>query len=107
MCQDYSTRPMADLTRLLRAWTDGDHAALEQLTPQVVDELKRIARCHVRAEHGERSLQATALVNEAYLRLINVTGIRWEDRAHFFAICARIMRRILVETARARMAEKR
>lgn len=97
----------ADVTCLLKAWSDGQAQALEQLTPVVVDELRRIARRHLHAERGEHTLQATALVNEAYLRLIDVTGIRWEDRAHFFAICARIMRRILVEAARARMAEKR
>ena len=97
----------AELTQLLRAWSDGDDRALDQLTPMVVAELKRIARRHIHAERGEHTLQTTALVNEAYLRLLDVTNVRWEDRAHFFAICARIMRRILVEAARARMAEKR
>src|SRR4051812_43002868 len=97
----------AEVTQLLRAWSDGDSAALDDLTPMVVNELKRIARRHIHAERGEHTLQTTALVNEAYLRLIDVTNVRWEDRAHFFAICARIMRRILVEAARARMAEKR
>jgi RNA polymerase sigma-70 factor, ECF subfamily len=96
-----------EVTQLLKAWSDGQSQALEQLTPVVVDELRRIARRHLRAERGEHTLQATALVNEAYLKLIDVTGIRWEDRAHFFAICARIMRRILVDAARARIAGKR
>src|SRR4051794_18147309 len=97
----------AALTQLLKTWSDGDTDALERLTPLVMDELKRIARRRLHAEHGGHTMQATPLVNEAYLRLLDVTSIRWEDRAHFFAICARIMRRILVEAARTRMAEKR
>jgi RNA polymerase sigma-70 factor (ECF subfamily) len=97
----------SELTQLLKAWSDGDAQALEQLTPIVVNEMKRIARRHIHAERGEHTLQTTALVNEAYLRLVDVTNVRWEDRAHFFAICARIMRRILVEAARARLAQKR
>jgi len=99
--------PPADVTQLLRAWSDGDSGALDQLTPMVVHELKRIAGRHLNAERGEHTLQTTALVNEAYMRLIDVTNVRWQDRAHFFAICARIMRRILIEAARARMAGKR
>ena len=99
--------PPADVTQLLRAWSDGDSGALDQLTPMVVHELKRIAGRHLHAERGEHTLQTTALVNEAYMRLIDVTNVRWQDRAHFFAICARIMRRILIEAARARMAGKR
>lgn len=97
----------ADVTRLLKAWSDGDARALDQLTPLVIHELKRIARRSLHAERGEHTLQTTALVNEAYMRLIDVTNVRWQDRAHFFAICARIMRQIMVEAARARMAEKR
>jgi RNA polymerase sigma-70 factor, ECF subfamily len=99
--------PPAEVTQLLRAWSGGDSGALDRLTPLVVHELKRIAGRHLRAERGEHTLQTTALVNEAYLRLIDVTKVRWQDRAHFFAICARIMRRILIEAARARMAGKR
>ena len=99
--------PPAEVTQLLRAWSDGDSAALDQLTPLVVHELKRIAGRHLHAERGEHTLQTNALVNEAYMRLIDVTNVRWQDRAHFFAICARIMRRILIEAARARMAGKR
>ena len=99
--------PPAEVTQLLRAWSDGDSGALDQLTPLVVHELKRIAGRHLHAERGEHTLQTTALVNEAYMRLIDVTNVRWQDRAHFFAICARIMRRILIEAARARMAGKR
>lgn len=97
----------AEVTQLLKAWSDGDSDALSRLTPLVVNELKRIARRRMRGQAGEHTLQTTALVNEAYLRLIDVTSIRWEDRAHFFGICARIMRRILIEAARARMAGKR
>jgi len=96
-----------ELTQLLRDWNDGKAEALDRLTPLVVAELKRIAHRYIRAEKGEHTLQTTALVNEAYLRLVDVNNVRWEDRAHFFAISARIMRRILVEAARARMAEKR
>jgi len=99
--------PPTEVTQLLRAWSDGDSGALDQLTPMVVHELKRIAGRQLHAERGERTLQTTALVNEAYMRLIDVTNVRWQDRAHFFAICARIMRRILIEAARARMAGKR
>ena len=97
----------AELTQLLRAWNDGDAGALDRITPMVIDELKGIARRYILAERRDHTLQATALVNEAYLRLVDVSNVRWEDRAHFFAICARIMRRILVEAARTRMAEKR
>jgi RNA polymerase sigma factor (TIGR02999 family) len=95
------------MTQLLRAWSDGDAGALDRLTPMVVDELRRIARRHMDHEFGEHTLQTTALVNEAYLRLIDANSVRWEDRAHFFAISARIMRRVLIEAARARTAEKR
>jgi RNA polymerase sigma factor (TIGR02999 family) len=99
--------PPADVTQLLKAWSSGDALALNQLTPLVVHELKRVARRSLHAEHGEHTLQATALVNETYIRLIDITKVQWEDRAHFFAIAARIMRQILVEAARARMREKR
>jgi RNA polymerase sigma-70 factor, ECF subfamily len=92
---------------MLRDWSDGDAEALDRLTPQVVDELRRIAHRQVGREQGEHTLQATALVNEAWLRLIDVNNVRWEDRAHFFGVCARIMRQILIEAARARMAGKR
>lgn len=78
-----------------------------QLTPMVYKELKRIARRQMRAEHGPRTLQSTALVNEAWLRMVDVKKMKWEHRAHFFGISARIMRRILVENARARLAAKR
>ena len=99
--------PASELTRMLRAWSDGDREALDRLTPLVMDELRRIAHRYVDRERGEHTLQATALVNEAWLRLIDTNDVRWEDRAHFFGICARIMRRILIDAARARMTEKR
>jgi RNA polymerase sigma-70 factor, ECF subfamily len=92
---------------LLRAWSDGDTTALEKLTPIVYDELHRLARRYMKGERPGHSLQTTALVNEAYLRLVDVTGVDWQDRAHFFAVSAKIMRRILVDAARTRAAEKR
>lgn len=95
------------VTALLVNWTAGDKAALEQLTPIVHAELKRLARRQMAGERPGHLLQATALVNEAYLRLVNLEGIRWQDRAHFFAIAARVMRRILVDFARARDYQKR
>jgi DNA-directed RNA polymerase specialized sigma24 family protein len=94
-------------TGLLLAWRAGDEAALDQLVPLVHDELHRIAR---RCMHGERaghSLQATALVNEAYLRLLDVREVNWQNRAHFLAMSARLMRRILVDFARAKRNQKR
>jgi len=97
----------ADVTGLLRAWSGGDRNALDQLAPIIYDELKRIAqRCMMR-EREEHTLQPTALVNEAFLRLVNVQGVQWQDRAHFFALSAQMMRRILVSAAIARGAEKR
>jgi RNA polymerase sigma factor (TIGR02999 family) len=90
----------SEVSTLLRAWSEGDETALAQLTPMVYDELRRVAHRQMRRERGERTLQTTALVNEAYLRLVDARGIRWEDRAHFFAISAQIMRRILIDYAR-------
>lgn len=95
------------MTGLLKAWGDGDRGALDRLTPLVMKELKRIARRQMRAEKGDRTLQTTALLNEAWLRLVDVTNVSWQDRAHFFGICARIMRHVLVEASRARRAAKR
>jgi RNA polymerase sigma factor (TIGR02999 family) len=92
---------------LLRAWTAGDEGALEALIPLVYAELRRLARLHMRAERHRLTLQPTALVNEAYLRLVNVRQIRWQDRAHFFAVSARVMRRVLVDMARTRASLKR
>jgi RNA polymerase sigma-70 factor, ECF subfamily len=90
----------ADVTQLLRAWSDGDRDALDRLTPIVHTELQRLARRYMRGERPGHSLQATALVNEAYMRLVDYKRMRWQNRAHFFAVSAQLMRRILVEHAR-------
>jgi RNA polymerase sigma-70 factor, ECF subfamily len=96
-----------DVTQLLKAWGDGDDAALAQLTPLVYDELHRMAgRCMAREQPGH-TLQTSALVNEAYLRLVDVQQVSWQNRAHFFAISARMMRRILTDFARSRHYLKR
>jgi len=96
-----------EVTALLRAWRLGDAAALDQLAPIVYDELRRIARRHLRRERPDCSLQATALVHEAYLKLVDLREIDWRDRAHFLAMSARLMRRVLVDAARARRDLKR
>ena len=96
-----------DVTALLLKWSQGDHHALQQLVPLVHRELHDIARRWAAREHPGHSLQATALVNEAYLRLIDVHDVTWQSRAHFLAVCARVMRHILVDHARARGAGKR
>jgi RNA polymerase sigma factor (TIGR02999 family) len=95
------------VTQLLRAWGDGDAGALEQLVPLVYDELHRLARRYMARERPGHTLQTTALVNEAYLRLVDSTQASWQNRTQFFAICAQVMRRILVDWARARQAAKR
>ena len=97
----------AEITRLLRAWGSGDAAALERLTPLVYDELHRLAHRYMRREKSGNSLQTTALVNEAYLKLVDLNQVSWHDRTHFFAISANLMRRILVDSARARATGKR
>jgi RNA polymerase sigma-70 factor (ECF subfamily) len=89
-----------DISKLLRAWSDGDRGALERLTPIVYDELHRLARRYMRSERPGHSLQTTALVNEAYMRLVDYKRMQWQNRAHFFAVSAQLMRRILVEHAR-------
>ena len=96
-----------DVTALLRAWGQGDQAALERLVPLVEPELHRIARRCMAGERAGHSLQATALVNEAYLRLVDVQRVNWQDRAHFLAMSARLMRRVLVDAARAKGYQKR
>jgi RNA polymerase sigma factor (TIGR02999 family) len=96
-----------DVTALLQAWSQGDASALEQLTAVVYQELRRIARHYMRQERPGHTLQTTALVNEAYLRLVDVNRMRWQNRAHFFAVSAQMMRRILVEFARRRHRDKR
>ena len=94
------TSPDGDVNALLLAWSDGDQSALEKLAPIVYDELRRLARHYMRQERPGHSLQTTALVNEAYLRLVDYKRMRWNNRAHFFAVSAQLMRRILVDHAR-------
>jgi len=96
-----------DVTELLRAWSDGDDAALEQLVPLMEAELRRLARGYMGRERHGHTLQTTALVNEAFLRLTDARQIRWQDRAHFLGISARLMRRVLVDYARRRGFHKR
>src|SRR5580704_13028870 len=93
---------MEDVSTLLRAWTDVDQNALDRLTPIVYDELRRLARRYMKGERPGHSLQTTALVNEAYTRLVEYKRMQWQNRAHFFAVSAQLMRRILVEHARCR-----
>jgi RNA polymerase sigma factor (TIGR02999 family) len=90
----------AEVSGLLRAWSEGDRAALDRLTPIVYDELRRLASRYMRGERTGHSLQTTALVNEAYMRLVDYKSMQWQNRAHFFAVSAQLMRRILVEHAR-------
>lgn len=98
---------VGQVTRLLQAWGQGDDAALERLVPLVHDELHRIARRCMAGERAGHSLQATALVNEAYLRLVDAQRVNWHDRVHFLSMAARLMRRILVDHARAKRYQKR
>ena len=97
----------APVTRLLVAWGQGDKQALEHLTPLVYKELRRLAQWHMNRERPGHTLQANALVNEAYLRLVDINQIQWHDRAHFFAMAARLMRRILIDAARKHRNHKR
>jgi RNA polymerase sigma factor (TIGR02999 family) len=96
-----------NITHLLKEWSDGDRRALDELTPLVYEELRQQAARYLRRERPGHSLQATALINEAFLRLIDVKDVQWQSRAHFFGIAANLMRRILVDHARRRDAEKR
>lgn len=95
------------VTVLLQAWGNGDSEALHRLIPLVHDELRRSARNYMRREGPGHSLQTNALVNEVYLRLVDISRVRWQDRAHFFAIASSLMRRVLLDAARARAAKKR
>ena len=97
----------SQVTVLLKAWASGNGAALDRLAPLVYEELHRMARRYMRNERGGNTLQTTALVNEAYLRLVDVHDVNWSGRAHFFAVSAQMMRRILVDAARARASAKR
>ena len=96
-----------DITHLLQAWSEGDEAAFESLTPLVYEELHRLARGYMAQERPDHTLQTTALVNEAYLRLINWRKVSWRNRAHFFGVSARLMRHVLVDFARRRPQDKR
>jgi RNA polymerase sigma factor (TIGR02999 family) len=97
----------ANVTQLLKAWSAGDQQALADLTPQVYRELRRMAAGHIRREAPGQTLPATALVHEVFLRLVEVDSVTWQDRAHFFAVSANMMRRILVDRARAKGTSKR
>ena len=99
--------PTSDVTELLRAWSGGDKEALKKLMPLVYGELHRKALVQMRRERADHTLQPTALVHEAYLKLVDQRGIQWQSRGHFFAVAARAMRQILVDHARARAADKR
>jgi len=105
--QSPSSTPAPDVTGLLLAWGRGDQSAADRLVPAVYDELRRQAERAMRREGGEHTLQATALVHESYLRLVDQRQVEWRNRAHFFAIASTVMRRILVDHARARLTAKR
>jgi RNA polymerase sigma factor (TIGR02999 family) len=100
-------QPEREVTALLRDWSGGDREALERLMPLVYQELRRLAASYLRVERPDHTLQPTALVHEAYLRLVDQRGVSWQNRAHFFGIAAQMMRRILVDHARRRQAAKR
>ncbi len=96
-----------EVTQLLLAWSEGDPAALDRLMPVVYGELRRLAKSHMRREHAGHSMQTTALIHEAYLRLIDANQVRLENRRHFFAAASRLMRQVLVDLARERGSHKR
>jgi RNA polymerase sigma factor (TIGR02999 family) len=101
-------RPQSEqITHLLQSWTQGDQGAIEKLVPLVYDELHHLAQRYMSDERPDHTLQTTALVNEAYLRLVDSGDANWESRTHFFGVCAQVMRRILVDWARSRQALKR
>jgi RNA polymerase sigma factor (TIGR02999 family) len=104
---DMSSLSQQRVTELLLQWSQGDDAALAELTPLVYEELRRVAHFHLSGQRRDHTLQTTALVNEAYLRLADQTNPRWQNRAHFFAVAARAMRQILVSYARTQQAQKR
>ncbi|MDX2152695.1 MAG: sigma-70 family RNA polymerase sigma factor [Bryobacteraceae bacterium] len=97
----------SDVTQLLVDWSKGNHQALEQLMPLVYDELRRLADYYLRRERSDHTLQGTALVHEAYLRLVDQNRVQWQNRAHFFGVAAQMLRRILVDHARAHRTAKR
>src|ERR1700729_308231 len=98
----HSDAETGDVSKLLLAWSGGEQSALDKLTPIVYDELHRLARHYMRGERSGHSLQTTALINEAYIRLVDYKGMQWQNRAHFFAVSAQVMRHILVDHARRR-----
>src|SRR5687767_15288833 len=97
----------ADVTQLLQQWSNGQEQALDRLVPRIHDELRKLAASYLRRERPDHTLQPTALVNEAFLKLIDQRAVKWQNRAHFFGIAAQAMRRILVDHARAHAASKR
>jgi RNA polymerase sigma factor (TIGR02999 family) len=99
--------PPSDVTALLQRWTSGDKSVIDQLTPLIYGELRRLAHRQLRRERRDHTLQSTALVHEAWLRLVDQKQAKWQDRAHFFAVSGQMMRRILVDHARAQQREKR
>jgi RNA polymerase sigma factor (TIGR02999 family) len=102
-----ATPSQPDVTQLLLDWSKGDQASLDKLLPVVYQELRRLAQHYLRQERPDHTLQATALVHEAYLKLIDTRNVEWQNRAHFFAVAAQVMRHILVDMARERRAQKR
>jgi RNA polymerase sigma factor (TIGR02999 family) len=104
---DIASASTHEITRLLQAWGSGDSGALEELTPLVYNELHRLAHRYIAAEQPGHTLQTTALVHEAYLRLVDVKNLDWQNRAHFYGLCARLMRRILIDFARSQNYQKR
>src|SRR5688572_2238749 len=101
-----SEHPPHDVTQLLQAWSEGESSALEQLAPMVHAELHRLARRYMAGEQQQHTLETGALLNEAYMRLVDWKNVRWQNRAHFFAVSAQMMRRILVDHARSRRYQK-
>lgn len=100
-------KPDYEITEMLAAWKDGDKAALEDILPLVTRELRQLARTHMRKEAINHTLQTTALINEAYLKLIEQKNVQWQSRSHFFAIASKVMRRILLDHAKTRLRDKR
>jgi RNA polymerase sigma-70 factor, ECF subfamily len=99
--------PRGEVTELLLAWAAGRQSALDQLVPLIYPELRRLAHSHMRGERPDHTLQTSAVINEAYLRLVDCSRVQWHDRAHFLAVSAQLMRRVLVDYARSRQFQKR
>ncbi|HLJ46115.1 MAG TPA: sigma-70 family RNA polymerase sigma factor [Bryobacteraceae bacterium] len=107
MTPDALSKSPEEVTRLLQAWSEGDEVAFDRLAPIVYTELRRLARCYMARERQDHTLQPTALVHEAYMRLAALHNLQWKNRVHFFAISAQVMRRVLVDFARSRDRQKR